>query len=105
MIRFNELAYDGNTQTVSIGSGCLWDEVYRYLNPLKQTVVGGAGAAGVGVAGWLLGGGYSLRTNQHGLGVDNIVQLGVVIPSGDYRIVSNGSNQELFRALRVCQLA
>ncbi|KAF8423164.1 hypothetical protein L210DRAFT_3509833 [Boletus edulis BED1] len=33
-------------------------------------------SGGVGVAGWLLSGGYSLKTNQYGLGINSILQPG-----------------------------
>ncbi|GJJ06263.1 hypothetical protein Clacol_000454 [Clathrus columnatus] len=101
MIRFNELTLNSDN-TVTMGSGCLWDEVYRYLNTKQRTVVGGAGAGGVGVAGWLLGGGYSLRTNQYGLGVDNIIEIGVVTPTGDFIKArqDNDKTKDLFWALR-----
>ena len=47
MSHFNDLNYDAKTQTVKLESGLTWDEVYRRLDPLNVTVVGGR-VSGVG---------------------------------------------------------
>lgn len=36
------------TQTVDIGAGCTWDQVYNALNPWQLGVVGGSASEGVG---------------------------------------------------------
>jgi len=72
-------------------------EIAKY----KRNIVGGASAAGVGVAGWLLGGGYSLLTNQHGLGIDNLVEVQVVVPNGNSITASAEYNSDLFFAIKV----
>ena len=60
MYRFSEVTYHSSNQTVDIGAGLIWDDVYAALEPLGVTVVGGR-VTGVGVAGFSLGGGnYSL---------------------------------------------
>ena len=56
MARFNEITYHQQNQTVDVGPALLWDEVYEALEPYNVTVVGGR-ATGVGIAGFLLGGG------------------------------------------------
>jgi FAD/FMN-containing dehydrogenase len=78
MARFSKVSYNSSKETVDVGAGCLWDEVYNELTPRKRNVVGGAARQGVGVGGWLLGGGYSLKSNKYGLGIDNIVAFRVV---------------------------
>jgi FAD/FMN-containing dehydrogenase len=55
----------------------------------------------VGVAGWLLGGGYSLKSNQYCLGIDNVTEYEVVVPNGEIRIATEETFPELFQALRV----
>lgn len=47
-----------STETVDVGAGLLWDDVYDKLEPDRVTVVGGR-MTGVGVAGLILGGGES----------------------------------------------
>lgn len=56
MTRFNEVSYDAVDNTVTIGTGLIWDDVYAVLDPLGVGVVGGR-VSGVGVAGFTLGGG------------------------------------------------
>ena len=103
MSHFNDITYDASTQTVDVGAGCLWDEVYPFMAPLGRNVVGGYAAEGVGVGGWLLGGGYSLKSNQFGLGIDNIVKYEVVLTNGRVLTVMADDEEysDLFQALRV----
>jgi FAD/FMN-containing dehydrogenase len=101
MARFSQVRYDQKTKLVELGAGCLWDQVYIKLAPFGRNVIGGASSDGVGVGGWLLGGGYSLKSNRYGLGIDNIVSYEIVTPDGRVRKVSEQKESELFHALRV----
>jgi FAD/FMN-containing dehydrogenase len=56
MSRFRQIEYDPKLQSVVVGAGLIWDEVYGALEPLNVTVVGGR-VIGIGVAGFTLGGG------------------------------------------------
>jgi hypothetical protein len=56
MIRFNNIIIHENLETVEIGAGLTWTDVYAYLVPKGINVVGGRLGA-VGVAGYTLGGG------------------------------------------------
>ncbi|EED77610.1 predicted protein [Postia placenta Mad-698-R] len=58
MARFNGVTYNSDSQTVDIGTGLIWDDVYSALEPYDVNVVGGR-VTGVGVAGFTLGGGKS----------------------------------------------
>lgn len=102
MTRFSKVRYDAETKTASVGAGCLWDQVYSILAPTGRNVVGGASGDGVGVAGWLLGGGYSLKSNRYGLGIDHVVSYEILTPDGQHRLVDAKNKPELFQALRVC---
>ena len=57
----------------------------------------------LGVGGWCLGGGYSLTTNQYGLGIDNIIKFRVILPTGKVVDVAENDwdHQDLFEALKV----
>ncbi|KAL5500908.1 hypothetical protein ACEPAH_9295 [Sanghuangporus vaninii] len=99
MAKFTGLDYDPGSGTVTIGTGLLWDEVYSRLEPFGVMVNGGR-VPGVGVAGLSLGGGYSWKTNQFGLGIDTIVSHSVVLPSGEHVCASNTSYPDLFFGLR-----
>lgn len=121
MFRFSEVNYDATSQTVDVGAGLVWDDVYATLEPQGVNVVGGR-VTGVGVAGFTLGGGlwssrynvwrwdelmcgslagYSWLTNQHGLTVDTIVAFELVLPDGTVTEVTQTSNPDLFFALKV----
>lgn len=56
MARFNQVTYHAHSDTAEVGSGLVWDQVYAALEPYNVSVVG-ARATGVGVGGFLLGGG------------------------------------------------
>lgn len=60
MSRFDAVTYHTSNQTVDIGVGLLWEEVYQQLEVHNRTVVGGR-IPGIGVAGLTLGGGTCLR--------------------------------------------
>tara|TARA_R110002003_G_scaffold70_12_gene6400 strand:+ start:5327 stop:5653 length:327 start_codon:yes stop_codon:yes gene_type:complete len=53
-------------QTMSIGPGPRWGDVFEYLDGTNLTVVGGR-LPPVGVPGLLLGGGISYFSNAHGM--------------------------------------
>ncbi len=112
MAQFNHIGYNARTASVAIGAGCIFDEVYRDkdLNDAGQNIVG-CNDTGVGVAGWLLGGGYSMmKTSRFGLGIDNVKAYKVVVPRGvdeDAELETVQSNdviqykKDLFWALKV----
>ena len=56
MTRFNDIVIDKDSQTVEIGAGLNWTDVYAYLVS-KGLGVAGARSNGVGVGGFILGGG------------------------------------------------
>lgn len=58
MFRFSEVNYHQASQTIDIGPGLVWDDVYAALEPLGVMAIGGR-VTGVGVAGFTLGGGKS----------------------------------------------
>jgi FAD/FMN-containing dehydrogenase len=56
MTRFRDIVLNEEEETVEIGAGLTWTEVFSYLVPKGLNVVGGR-IDGVGVAGFILGGG------------------------------------------------
>ncbi|KAG2359546.1 FAD-binding domain-containing protein [Suillus spraguei] len=99
MTSFSGVVYDQNTQTATIGMGLVWDDVYSALEQYNMTVVGGR-SSGVGVGGFVLGGGYSYLSNEYGLSVDNIVSLELVMPNGTVASIASSSHPDLFYGLR-----
>ncbi|KIJ13625.1 hypothetical protein PAXINDRAFT_116940 [Paxillus involutus ATCC 200175] len=87
---------------VTLGAGVQWHEAYDAVNQRERMMVGGISAGGsVGAAGgWLAGGGHSLLSPTYGLGVDNAIEISVVLSTGEYLTVNNYQNPDLFWALR-----
>jgi len=102
MSLFDKIKYNADEHFVDAGAGCLWDQMYAAMANTGQNVVGGASSNGVGIAGYLLGGGYSLKSNQHGLAMDTIMEIEVVLPNGAIMVVSDkpGEGSRLFKALK-----
>lgn len=119
MTRFSDVKYDADAQTAAVGAGLIWDDVYAALEPFNVSVVGGR-VSGVGIAGFTLGGGkytsvdarariahefsllgYSYKTNQFGLAIDNVVAFELALPNGTVTSVTATSNEELFFSLKV----
>ncbi|KIM37011.1 hypothetical protein M413DRAFT_423817 [Hebeloma cylindrosporum] len=97
--RFSKVLYNKGSQTADIGAGLIWDDVYAALEPYGVNVVGGR-VSGVGVAGVILGGGYSWKTNQHGLIVDTVTAFELVKPDGKVVTVTKASDSRLFSGLK-----
>ena len=80
--------------------GDQWIEVYAKMTEVGVVVVGGqahtVGAAG----GYTLGGGHSLNAIRHGLAVDNILEVDIVIADGTLVTANRCSNTDLFFACR-----
>ena len=66
MTRFNDIVIREDRQTLEVGAGLTWTDVYRYIVPMGLNVVGGR-LDGVGVAGLTLGGGecYSSSSSAY----------------------------------------
>ncbi|KAI0251534.1 hypothetical protein BJV78DRAFT_1282389 [Lactifluus subvellereus] len=98
MSRFNDVVIREDSETVEIGAGLTWTDVYAYLIPKGINVVGGH-LKGIGVAGFTLGGGYSWKTSQYGLTIDTVTEFELVTPNGEVKMVTE-KDKELWFALR-----
>ena len=101
LTRLNQININESKKLVRVGAGCLFEELYQALDPYQLGIVGGSGLAGVGLSGWILGGGYSVKTSQYGLGVDNLEAVRVVLPNGETKVASEKENPDLFFAVKV----
>lgn len=106
----NAINFLNDGTELSIGAGARWISVYDFLRDRQSpyTVIGGA-CAGVGVAGFTLGGGYSFISRSYGLGCDNVERMefvstcGNVFELGKELFKNNNLDEDkrnLFRALR-----
>ena len=99
LAELNEATINPNRNSVTVGPGNNWGDVYRKLEKEQKTVVGGR-IADVGVGGLTLGGGISFFSNMYGWACDNIETYEVVTATGDIITASAASNSDLYWALR-----
>lgn len=85
--------------TVAVGAGAQQIDVLAALSPHGLAPVGGT-CPTVGVAGYLLGGGYGLLTRGEGMACDHLVSAQVVLADGRVVTCSRESDPDLFWALR-----
>ena len=79
--------------------GVTWNEYNRATDVYGQATTGGV-ISTTGVAGLTLGGGLGWLMGQHGLAIDNVVQVELVTADGQVRIVNDDDEPDLFWALR-----
>lgn len=104
LARLSHIRYSTNRSHLIVGAGARWIDVYRFLHEHqdKRIVVGG-GCPGVGVAGFLLGGGFSFLSRSFGLGSDNVDGIEVVTTAGNVHVIgrkSRGAEKDLFWAMQ-----
>ncbi|KAM3546363.1 hypothetical protein ARSEF1564_000638 [Beauveria bassiana] len=98
-LRLHDDDNDDDGTIVSVGAGLRWGDVSAALDPRGLAVLGGR-VADVGVAGLLLGGGFSYFSGRHGWACDNVRGFEVVLASGEIVHASAEQHQDLFRALK-----
>lgn len=99
--RLNGVQYHESNNSVLVGPGAVWGDVYRYLDALDppKMVVGGRSAS-VGVGGMVLGGGNSYHAARKGFVCDNVVRFEVVLGDGRIVTASANENSDLFQVLK-----
>ncbi|RYN17082.1 hypothetical protein AA0112_g12228 [Alternaria arborescens] len=99
MAGLNDVILDESEGLVKVGAGATWGDVYKELEKVNKTVVGGR-LTGVGVGGLLLGGGLSHFSGMHGWACDNVRNYEVVLANGSLASASESSNADLYLAMR-----
>ncbi|KAH8586209.1 hypothetical protein B0O99DRAFT_656947 [Bisporella sp. PMI_857] len=84
---------------VSVGAGSIWSDIYSQLEPLNLTVNGGR-VAGIGVGGFLTGGGISFFSPMRGWAADSVVGMEVVLADGSIVYTNDQLLPDLFAALK-----
>ncbi|KOS20232.1 6-hydroxy-D-nicotine oxidase [Escovopsis weberi] len=97
--RMRRVVVDPVTRTVTAQGGALWEDVDRETIKHGLACVGGT-VNHTGVGGLTLGGGYGWLSGRHGLVVDNLLWVRMVLADGRIVVASKDENQELFWAVR-----
>jgi FAD/FMN-containing dehydrogenase len=74
-------------------------DLYEFAAQHGEVAVGG-GCATVGVGGFLTGGGHSILAPRYGLASDQVLEIDMVTPSGDFITANECQNEDLFWAMR-----
>ncbi|RAJ43054.1 FAD/FMN-containing dehydrogenase [Kitasatospora sp. SolWspMP-SS2h] len=97
--RMNRVEVDARARTARMEAGALWKDVMREAARYGLAPLNGS-SPGVGVAGYLLGGGTPLLGREFGYACDHVHGVDLVLADGTPRRVTAESDPELFWALR-----
>lgn len=93
----SDTVIDGDA--ISCGGGTNMYSLYTTAGEHGTAIVGG-GAKTVSVGGYLSGGGHGMLSPEFGLAVDNVLEIEVVTPKGEFLVVNEDNHPDLFWALR-----
>jgi hypothetical protein len=97
--RLKGIRVDPRERTVRVEGGCLWGEVDHATHPFGLAVPSGF-ISTTGVGGLTLGGGIGYLSRKHGLTIDNLLSVDVVLADGRLITASAEENADLFWAVR-----
>jgi alkanesulfonate monooxygenase SsuD/methylene tetrahydromethanopterin reductase-like flavin-dependent oxidoreductase (luciferase family)/FAD/FMN-containing dehydrogenase len=90
---------DAEAGRVRVGPGARWADVARVLTPHGLAITSGD-YGGVGVGGLATTGGIGWFAREHGLTIDHLLSVDVVLADGTLAHASKDENPELFWAMR-----
>ncbi|KAI1367949.1 putative 6-hydroxy-D-nicotine oxidase [Xylaria arbuscula] len=97
--RLDKIKVSEDAQTLILGPGRRWIDVYNALEGTGRTVLGGR-TPDVGVGGLLLGGGIPSFSSEYGLACDYVQKYEVVLGNGTVVLADREMNRDLFWALK-----
>jgi FAD/FMN-containing dehydrogenase len=97
--RLRGIRVDQQSRSVRVEGGCLWGDVDHATHPFGLAVPSGF-LSTTGVGGLTLGGGIGYLARQHGLTIDNLLGVDVVLADGRLVTASAEENADLFWAVR-----
>ena len=86
-------------QIVHVAGGATWQDLDAETQKIGMAVPGGV-VSTTGIAGLTLGGGFGWLARLHGLSIDNLIAVELVLADGRCLTVSSDSNPDLFWAIR-----
>ncbi|MDE3228574.1 MAG: FAD-binding oxidoreductase [Chloroflexota bacterium] len=90
---------DPAARTVRVEGGCTWGMVDHATHPFGLAAPSGF-ISSTGVGGLTLGGGIGYLARSHGLSLDNLLSVDMVVADGSYVTASADQNTDLFWAVR-----
>lgn len=93
------VSVDVEKKLIKVQGGATWGEVDAEAYKYSLATVGGT-VSDTGVGGLTLGGGYGWLSGKHGLAIDNLVSVTMVLANGDIVTCSESENTELFWGIR-----
>ncbi|KAH7332620.1 hypothetical protein B0J17DRAFT_678315 [Rhizoctonia solani] len=97
--KLNTIEVSEDQETVIVGAGNRWGDVYAKTSEYGITVAGGR-VSSVGVSGFLLGGGLSYLMHTEGFGANSVISYEIVLANGTVTTVATDSAGDLFKALK-----
>lgn len=97
--RMKGIRVDPIGRTVRVEGGCTWDEVDHATHPFGLATPSGF-ISTTGVGGLTLGGGIGYLSRTHGLTIDNLLGVDVVLADGSFVTASAQEHADLFWAVR-----
>ncbi|KAG8939284.1 hypothetical protein FRC04_006724 [Tulasnella sp. 424] len=95
----NTARCDPDAKLIYVGGGAVWEPVDKAgAEHGLATVAGTVNHTGVG--GLVLGGGWGWLTGQHGLALDNLAQITIVLASGEIVTANETEHPDLFWGCR-----
>jgi FAD/FMN-containing dehydrogenase len=95
----NGVRVDPANKTVRVEGGALWGDVDHATHPFGLAVPCGF-ISTTGVGGLTLGGGIGYLARKHGLSIDNLLSVDMVLADGRFITASPEQNEDLFWAVR-----
>ena len=90
---------DPAMRTIRTEPGCVWADVDHATHAFGMATPSGT-IGTTGVAGLTLGGGIGHLTRKHGLTIDNLLSVDMVLADGSFVTASADANQDLYWAVR-----
>lgn len=97
--RMADVEVDAGRRTARTGGGALWSDVIAAAAPHGLAPLSGT-AAGVGVAGYTLGGGTGWLSRAYGYAADSLLSADLVTADGELVTASADERPDLFWAIR-----
>lgn len=99
LTKLRAVTIDPEAKTITAGGGARWEDVDKAAAKHGLATVGGT-VNHTGIAGLTLGGGYGWLTGRHGLTIDVLRSVKVVLADGSIVTASEKENADLFWAIR-----